>query len=182
MDGPSIFISREFRPLAHMKIHLNRWNPIKFPPKSSNSPQFQTGLERTDVEPFEWLCCVYDDGFPGAPALQDMEGNGTYGLKFQDLKENTSKISESRWCWNPTCKTFPQHVFCNHSELISFVFSPNSFRYRGSYFKYRGEGSQILWIRFGGAVGQGVVWCVYGSKNHVPSSFCYPCKKKLAVQ
>eukprot|EP00913_Durusdinium_trenchii_P009620 g9038.t1 len=30
-----------------------------------------SGLERTDVEPFEWLCCVYDDGFPGAPALQE---------------------------------------------------------------------------------------------------------------
>lgn len=30
-----------------------------------------TGLERSDVEPFEWLCCVYDDGFPGAPAMQE---------------------------------------------------------------------------------------------------------------
>ena len=29
------------------------------------------GLERSDVEPFEWLCCVYDDGFPGAPAMQE---------------------------------------------------------------------------------------------------------------
>ena len=33
-------------------------------------------------------------------------------------------------------------------------FSPNSFSYRGSYFKYRGEGSQILWIRFGGVSGR----------------------------
>ena len=36
--------------------------------------------------------------------------------------------------------------------------SPDSFSYRGFlYFKYRGEDSQILWIRFflGGAVGQG---------------------------
>ena len=23
------------------------------------------------MEPFEWLCCVYDDGFPGAPAMQE---------------------------------------------------------------------------------------------------------------
>ena len=36
-------------------------------------------------------------------------------------------------------------------------FSPNALAIRGSYFKYRGEGSQIYWIRFGGAVGQGVV-------------------------
>ena len=36
-------------------------------------------------------------------------------------------------------------------------FSPSSFSYRGSYFKHRGDGSQILRIRFGGgAVGQGV--------------------------
>ena len=34
---------------------------------------------------------------------------------------------------------------------------PNSFRHRGSYFKYSGEGSQISWICFGGAVGQGAV-------------------------
>ena len=32
-------------------------------------------------------------------------------------------------------------------------FSPNSFNYRGSYFKLVGEGSQILWIHC-------VVWCV----------------------
>ena len=42
-------------------------------------------------------------------------------------------------------------------------FSPNSFSYRGSYFKLGGEGSQILWIRWGGAVTEGVVggvlWC-----------------------
>jgi len=25
------------------------------------------------VEPFEWLCCVYDDGFPGAPAMQETQ-------------------------------------------------------------------------------------------------------------
>ena len=36
-------------------------------------------------------------------------------------------------------------------------FSPNSCSERGSYFKYRGKGSQTFWIRFGGAVGQGVV-------------------------
>ena len=35
-------------------------------------------------------------------------------------------------------------------EFQSFCCSPNSFSYRGSYFKYRGEGSQIFWIRFGG--------------------------------
>ena len=29
-------------------------------------------------------------------------------------------------------------------------FSPNSFSYRGSYFKLGGEGSQILWIRCAG--------------------------------
>lgn len=29
------------------------------------------GLESSDVDPFEWLCCVYDDGFPGAPAMQE---------------------------------------------------------------------------------------------------------------
>eukprot|EP00434_Breviolum_minutum_P022052 symbB.v1.2.019468.t1/scaffold1593.1/size164412/10 len=40
-----------------------------------------TGLERTDVEPFEWLCCVYDDGFPGAPALQECNWAFRHGLK-----------------------------------------------------------------------------------------------------
>ena len=36
--------------------------------------------------------------------------------------------------------------------------SPNSFSYRDSYFKYRGEGSQIFWIRsVGQGVGRGVV-------------------------
>ena len=29
--------------------------------------------------------------------------------------------------------------------------------YKDPYFKYRGEGSQIFWICFGGAVGQGAV-------------------------
>ena len=33
-----------------------------------------------------------------------------------------------------------------------FYFSPNSFSYRGSYFKLGGEGSQILWIRCGGGL------------------------------
>ena len=40
-------------------------------------------------------------------------------------------------------------------QLIDF--SPNSCSYRGSYFKYSCKGSQTFWIRFGGAVGQGVV-------------------------
>ena len=41
---------------------------------------------------------------------------------------------------------------------LNFHFSPNSFSYRGSYFKLGGEGSQFLWIRAGGgAVTQGVV-------------------------
>ena len=34
--------------------------------------QLPSGMERSDVEPFEWLCCVYDDGFPGAPAMQEI--------------------------------------------------------------------------------------------------------------
>ena len=33
---------------------------------------------------------------------------------------------------------------------LNVHFSPNSFSYRGSYFKLGGEGSQILWIRAGG--------------------------------
>ena len=37
-----------------------------------------------------------------------------------------------------------------HSPITTVNFPSNSFSYRGSYFKYRGEGSQILWIRFGG--------------------------------
>ena len=35
---------------------------------------------------------------------------------------------------------------------LNFHFSPNSFSYRGSYFKLGGEGSQILWIRAGGGL------------------------------
>ena len=97
------------------------------------------------------------------------------GQHIQNFRR--SLILESYLQDFPTTFVFPITL----NWFLSF-FSPNSFRYRGSYFKYRGEGSQILWIRFGGAVGQGVVWCVYGSKNYVPSSFCYPCKKKLAVQ
>ena len=42
-------------------------------------------------------------------------------------------------------------------SLINFYHFPNRFSFRGSYFKYTGEGSQISWIRFGGAVEQGVV-------------------------
>ncbi|CAJ1342107.1 unnamed protein product [Effrenium voratum] len=30
-----------------------------------------SGLESSDAPPFEWLCCVYDDGYPGSPALQE---------------------------------------------------------------------------------------------------------------
>ena len=45
------------------------WRPSPLCFMSFNS-EIPRGLERTDVEPFEWLCCVYDDGFPGAPALQ----------------------------------------------------------------------------------------------------------------
>ena len=37
------------------------------------------------------------------------------------------------------------------------VVSPNSFSYQGSYFKYRGEGSQIFLDLCWGAVGQGAV-------------------------
>ena len=49
-------------------------------------------------------------------------------------------------------------------------FSPNSFSYRGSYFKCRGEGSQVFWIRFGGGCRAGCRpryrpmfdwWCVW---------------------
>ena len=38
------------------------------------------------------------------------------------------------------------------------VFSPNSFSYRGSYFKLGGEGSQVLWIRCGGGCHTGSRW------------------------
>ena len=42
---------------------------------------------------------------------------------------------------------------CFH--LYEFFYSSlNSFSYRGSYFKCRGEGSQIFWIRFGGLSGR----------------------------
>ena len=47
--------------------------------------------------------------------------------------------------------------FRSTGSHIVVWFSPNSFSYRGSYSKCRGEGSQIFWIRLGGAVGQGVV-------------------------
>ena len=41
--------------------------------------------------------------------------------------------------------------------------SPNSFGYRGSYFKLGGEDSQILWIRCGGGCHTGSRWrCVWG--------------------
>ena len=36
--------------------------------------------------------------------------------------------------------------------LHSICQSPNSFSHSGSYFKYRGEGSQIFRIRFGGGL------------------------------
>ena len=42
-------------------------------------------------------------------------------------------------------------------------FFPNSLSDRGSYFKYRGEGSRIFWIRFGGGLsGRVSSECVYG--------------------
>ena len=40
-------------------------------------------------------------------------------------------------------------------NILLLFFSPNSFSCRGSYSKYRGQGSQIQGFR--GAVGQGVV-------------------------
>ena len=52
---------------------------------------------------------------------------------------------------------------CFFSESNVYVLKParcfslNSFSYKGSYFKFRGEGSQIFWICFGGAAGQGAV-------------------------
>ena len=51
----------------------------------------------------------------------------------------------------PKLWTRAAHVgepFCFWQNV--FEFSPNSFSYRGSYFKLGGEGSQILWIRCGG--------------------------------
>ena len=41
-------------------------------------------------------------------------------------------------------------VSVSYTLLDILFISPNSFSYRGSYFKYRGEGSQNFWIRFGG--------------------------------
>ena len=40
------------------------------------------------------------------------------------------------------------------SSDLCVCFSPNALAIRGSYFKYRGEGSQIYWIRFGGLSGR----------------------------
>ena len=60
-------------------------------------------------------------------------------------------------------------VFVPHIALACFS-------YRGSYFKYRGEGSQILWIRCGGAVTQGVVgavvWCM-GEGSQIQEGGCH---------
>ena len=39
-------------------------------------------------------------------------------------------------------------------RIVIHGVSPNSFSYRGSYFKLGGEGSQILWIRCGGGLSQ----------------------------
>ena len=53
---------------------------------------------------------------------------------------------------------------CFFSESNVYVLKParwfslNRFSYKGSYFKFRGEGSQIFWICVRGAAGQGAVW------------------------
>ena len=53
------------------------------------------------------------------------------------------------------CSSF--YIFFGQSSISrNLCISPNSFSYRGSYFKYRGEGMKIFWICFGGGgVGQG---------------------------
>ena len=50
------------------------------------------------------------------------------------------------------------HVFFSESNVYVLkpvrCFSLNSFSYKGSYFKFRGEGSQIFWICLGGLPGR----------------------------
>ena len=50
-----------------------------------------------------------------------------------------------------------QGAFQVYSYVLQFVY-PNSFSYRGSYFEYRGEGTQILWICFAGGGLSGEGW------------------------
>ena len=55
----------------------------------------------------------------------------------------------------------PNHMlqlldFLSHFSINKkLCISQNSSSYKGSYFKYRGEASQMFWICFGGAVRQG---------------------------
>lgn len=60
--------------------------------------------------------------------------------------------------------------------FLSVFFFPSSFRYRGSHFKYGGEGSKILWIRPGRCLmcvwlRARRFWCVLGPAG------CFPCSK-----
>ena len=68
------------------------------------------------------------------------------------------------------CGVYDTHMYLGVTLRHSICHSPNSFSYRGSYFKYRGEGSQIFWIRFGGGCQAGCRprrrlmfswWCVW---------------------
>ena len=57
-----------------------------------------------------------------------------------------------------TERTWMKGVFWGlflHPFILLF---PNSFSYRGSYFKLGGEGSRILWIRCGGGCHTGSRW------------------------
>ena len=49
------------------------------------------------------------------------------------------------------------HVAADISVWLH-MFSLNSFSYRGSYFKYRGQGSQVFWIRCRGCCRAGCRW------------------------
>ena len=77
----------------------------------------------------------------------------------------------------------PASVFFWVSITISrsLCISPNSFSCKGSYLKYRDEGSQIFWIWFGGGCRAGCRlrdrlmfswWCVYG---RVYADFWHSC-------
>ena len=78
-----------------------------------------------------------------------------------------STLLQTRWHFRHSRSTCDVWQLLQASWLRDAI-SPNSFSYSGSYFKYRGEGSQIFYLDsfWRGAVGQGVipdvVWCSIG--------------------
>ncbi len=95
-----------------------------------------------------------------------------------------STLLQTRWHFRHSRSTCDVWQLLQASWLHDAI-SPNSFSYSGSYFKYRGECTQIFWIRFGGlpsGAGREDLccnflvsgsWHIHFTSPHAPASTLY---------